>query len=68
MKFPVPANETERLRVLRELQDVSQPADGAFDTLTALAAKICGAPAAFLTVVEEDRQWFRAWTCVVRSA
>ena len=32
----------------------------AFDRLTELAAALFGAPIALITVLDEDRQWFRS--------
>ena len=31
-----------------------------FDDLTELAARICEAPIALITLVDEDRQWFKS--------
>ena len=34
--------------------------DAAFDDLTLLASQICGTPIALITLVDADRQWFKA--------
>jgi PAS domain S-box-containing protein len=57
---PIPANETERLVAL-ETYDISgsQP-DSVFDDLTKLAAHICQAPIALISLVGKERQCFRS--------
>lgn len=60
MKAALPSDEAARLAVLHELMATSDPADPAFDDLTALAAHICQAPCALISLVDEDWQHFRA--------
>src|ERR1022692_2062725 len=57
---PIPANEIERLVAL-ETYDISgsQP-DSVFDDLTTLAAHICQAPIALISLVGKERQCFRS--------
>jgi GAF domain-containing protein len=56
----VPSNEAERLRTLKLYNILDTGADKAFDDLTRLAAAICDAPMASITLVDEHRQWFKA--------
>ncbi len=60
MKAPLPRNETERLRALHQLQILDTPAEAAFDALTEIAAQISGASYAAMTLIDQDRQWFKS--------
>ncbi len=57
---PMPDGEAERLRVLEAYRVLDTPAEAAFDDLVALASRICGAPMAMISLVDRDRQWFKA--------
>lgn len=60
MKAPVPANEKRRLKVLWQYEILDTVPEEIFDDLTDLAARICGAPMAMISLVDEDRQWFKS--------
>jgi GAF domain-containing protein len=60
MKPPIPGNETERLAALREYHILDTLPEQAYDDITALAAHLCGTPLAVITLVDEDRQWFKS--------
>jgi|CXWL01.1.fsa_nt_gi diguanylate cyclase (GGDEF)-like protein/PAS domain S-box-containing protein len=60
MKAPIPENEAERIAVLKEYGLLDTPPESTFDDLVALAARICQAPVGLLTLVDTDRQWFKA--------
>lgn len=60
MSFPVPANETERLRALRSYKILDTKPEERFDELTQLAAIICDAPISLITLLDADRQWFKS--------
>jgi anti-sigma regulatory factor (Ser/Thr protein kinase) len=53
-------DESERLAALRRYRILDTDPEQAFDDLTLLASQICGAPMAALTLVDEDRQWFKS--------
>jgi GAF domain-containing protein len=55
-----PTDEAERLANLYQYQILDTPAEQAFDDLVALAAQICDAPVALISLVDENRQWFKA--------
>lgn len=59
-RVPIPLNELERLQVLRRYRILDTEEDPIFDELTTLAAQICEAPIALLTLVDEHRQWFKS--------
>jgi len=60
MTPPLPRNEAERLRTLRLFRILDSGADNAFDELTRLAASICDTPIGLITLVDENRQWFKS--------
>ena len=60
MRYPVPQNEPKRLKVLWDYEVLDTVPEGIFDDLTELAALICGAPISLVSLVDEDRQWFKS--------
>ncbi len=60
MKAPLPENETARLEVLRQFEVLDTDPEKSFDDLTRLAAYICNTPIGILTLIDADRQWFKA--------
>ncbi len=52
--------ERERLNVLRAYQILDTPPDGAFDHITQLAAQFYGVPISLISLVDEDRIWFKS--------
>ncbi|HEY3706089.1 MAG TPA: sensor domain-containing diguanylate cyclase [Terracidiphilus sp.] len=57
---PVPLDEQARLQDLRSLAILDTPQEAAYDDLAQLAAFVCQVPLAFISLVDEDRQWFKA--------
>ena len=55
-----PADEERRLARLRELAVLDTGPEAVFDTLAQLAAQVCAAPIALVSLVYQDRQWFKA--------
>lgn len=60
MDFPLPQNETERLRAVRQYPAFGSPAEAGYDELADLAAQITASPIAFVNIVEEAKGWFKA--------
>src|SRR5229473_7581212 len=60
MTPPTPKNEKQRLQVLWQYDVLDTIPEEVFDDLTELAARICEAPIALITLVDEDRQWFKS--------
>ncbi len=57
---PIPHNETKRLKVLWQYEVLDTVPEEIFDDLTELAASICEAPIALISLVDEKRQWFKS--------
>ncbi|SDT76235.1 GAF domain-containing sensor histidine kinase [Actinoplanes derwentensis] len=62
MKAPLPDNEIERLAALYSLDILDSPQEKDFDDIVALAASVCEAPMAMVSLVDADRQWAKART------
>ncbi len=58
--IPLPSDEHARLARLHALQILDSEPEPLFDRLVQLAAQACGVPIALLSLVDEDRQWFKA--------
>lgn len=56
----IPKNEVKRLKVLWQYDVLDTVPEEVFDDLTDLAAHICEAPVALISLVDENRQWFKA--------
>jgi anti-sigma regulatory factor (Ser/Thr protein kinase) len=53
-------DEAARLEALRAYRILDTDPEEAFDDLALLASRICGTPIAAITLIDEDRQWFKA--------
>ena len=53
-------DEVARMEAVRRYQILDTPEDGAFDRITALAARLFSVPIAIVSVVDEDRIWFKS--------
>jgi GAF domain-containing protein len=56
----VPVAEKKRLRVLWQYEVLDTVPEEMFDDLTELAARICEAPIALISLVDDKRQWFKS--------
>ncbi|MGY0235939.1 PP2C family protein-serine/threonine phosphatase [Longispora urticae] len=52
--------ETARLAAVHRYAILDTPPEGAFDRVCAIAARVIGVPIATVTIVDEDRIWFKA--------
>src|ERR1700750_691877 len=57
---PIPFNEKERLKDLLETELLDTPQDSEFDDIVKLASEICKVPMSLITLVDSNRQWFKA--------
>jgi GAF domain-containing protein len=60
MTTPTLQNEKKRLKVLWQYEVLDTVPEEVFDDLTELAARICEAPIALISLVDEKRQWFKS--------
>lgn len=61
MRAPtIPANEVERLHVLRALALLDTEKEERFDRLTRVATRMFNVPIALVTLVDSERQWFKS--------
>ena len=54
------SQEDQRLAAVRRYDILDSPPDGAFDRITALAARRLGVPISIISIVDEDRIWFKS--------
>jgi GAF domain-containing protein len=57
---PIPSNDAERLAALRELLILDTPPEERFDKVARFAAQEFDMPIALVTLIDENRQWFKA--------
>ncbi len=67
MPAPAPANEAERLATLQAYHILDTAAEQTYDDITQLAAHICQVPMATISLVDEERQWFKSRLGLRRS-
>lgn len=52
--------EQDRLEALRQYGIMDTPPEEEFDNITSLASRICGTPISLITLLDDQRQWFKA--------
>jgi hypothetical protein len=60
MSYPIPKEEDRRLAALESYRIMDSGAEQAFDDFVELASRICGTPIALITLLDSERQWFKA--------
>jgi len=60
MTAPAKNTEAKRLKILWQYDVLDTVPEEVFDDLTELAARICEAPIALISLIDEDRQWFKS--------
>jgi PAS domain S-box-containing protein len=58
--YPVPKNEKERLRALHNYGILDSLSEYDFDRITELASLICDVPISLISLIAENRQWFKS--------
>ncbi len=57
---PRPPSDARRLRTLQRYDVLDTPPESALDDLTRLAAQVCETPIALISLIDQDRQWFKS--------
>ena len=61
LKVPaIPEDEQARLIALRSIDVLDTPPEERFDQLTRMAKRLFGVPIALVSIVDENRQWFKS--------
>lgn len=56
----LPNNESQRLAHLRALKILDTTPEARFDNITQLASEVFGVPVALISLIDENRQWFKS--------
>jgi two-component sensor histidine kinase len=56
----IPADEPERMSAVRRYDILDTPPDGMFDRITSLAARRFNVPISIISIVDNDRIWFKS--------
>lgn len=57
---PIPPDEEERLRALAEAELLDTEPEADYDEIVRLTAELCETPISTVSLVDRDRQWFKA--------
>ncbi len=57
---PLPVNEAERLEALRSCGVLDSEPEPQFDEIAKLASQLCSVPMALVSLVDQNRQWFKS--------
>ncbi len=57
---PMPAPDRDRVNALQKYAILDTEPEQAFDDLTLLASFVCKTPIALISLIDEDRQWFKS--------
>src|SRR5688500_12237154 len=60
MHATLPTGETDRIAALYELNVLDTAPEKDFDDIVSLAATVCGVPMSLVSLIDTDRQWFKA--------
>ncbi len=57
---PISENESSRLATLRRYSILDSLSEPEFNDASTLAAMLCGTPVSLVSLIDQDRQWFKA--------
>lgn len=64
---PKPPDDTERLQALDYYDIMDSETESDYDAIVNLASKICDTPISLVTLINENRQWFKAKIGIERT-
>jgi len=59
-RHPLPANEKQRLEALHSYDIMDSLPEEQYDAIVRLTSYICEVPVAFISFIDEDRQWLKS--------
>ncbi len=59
-ELPVPENEIERIQALKDYCILDTELEAKFDRLTEVASLACNVPISLISLIDENRQWFKS--------
>lgn len=60
MRAELPVNEIMRIKALHDLAILDSPREQSFDDVAQIAMQLCGMPIAVVSLIDNDRQWFKS--------
>lgn len=60
LKPQVPSDERSRIRALHRYEVLDTPQEETFDRITRVASVVAGVPISLVSLIDEERQWFKS--------